>query len=48
MERAAQAGFVDRIIRPEDARREIAGALALLAERPDRDLPPRFHPNIPL
>jgi acetyl-CoA carboxylase carboxyltransferase component len=48
MERAAQAGFVDRIIRPEDTRRELAGALALLAERPDRDLPPRHHPNVPL
>jgi acetyl-CoA carboxylase carboxyltransferase component len=48
MERAAQVGFVDRVIRPADVRQELAAALALLSNRPDRDWPPRHHPNMPL
>ncbi|MEZ4426615.1 MAG: acyl-CoA carboxylase subunit beta [Nannocystaceae bacterium] len=45
--KAAELGFIDRVIRPEDTRREIARSFALLANK-RRDNPPRKHGNIPL
>jgi acetyl-CoA carboxylase carboxyltransferase component len=48
MERAAEAGFVDAVIHPKDTRRELAKILRTLTPRPDRRIPPRFHPNVPM
>ncbi|HHO53351.1 MAG TPA: methylmalonyl-CoA carboxyltransferase, partial [Deltaproteobacteria bacterium] len=45
--RAAELGFVDAILRPEDTRRVVIEALATLEHKRD-DLPPKKHSNIPL
>ena len=45
---AAQEGYVDRVIRPEQTRAELTRALSTLAHSPLRDLPPRKLPNTPL
>jgi acetyl-CoA carboxylase carboxyltransferase component len=44
---AAERGFVDAVIDPAKTRREIAGALAMLADKRER-LPARKHDNSPL
>ena len=44
---AAERGFVDAVIDPAETRREIAGALAILADKRER-LPARKHDNSPL
>ncbi len=46
---AAAEGVVDRVIRPEQTRAELARALGVLGRgRIRRDLPPRHLPNMPL
>ncbi len=45
--KAAELGFVDRIVRPEDTRRVLAESFALLADK-RQDNPPRKHGNLPL
>jgi propionyl-CoA carboxylase beta chain len=44
---AAERGFVDAVIDPAETRREIAGALAMLADKRER-IPARKHDNSPL
>ncbi len=44
---AAERGYVDAVIDPADTRREIAAALAMLADKRER-LPRRRHGNTPL
>ncbi|KKQ49271.1 MAG: Carboxyl transferase [candidate division TM6 bacterium GW2011_GWF2_38_10] len=44
---AAQAGYIDAIIKPSDTRKFIIDALAITASKIDRQLP-RKHGNIPL
>ncbi|MFZ9017742.1 MAG: carboxyl transferase domain-containing protein, partial [Ilumatobacteraceae bacterium] len=44
---AAERGYVDAVIDPADTRREIAAALAMLADKRER-LPRRKHGNTPL
>lgn len=44
---AAERGFIDAVIDPADTRREIAAALAVLADKRER-LAPRAHDNTPL
>jgi propionyl-CoA carboxylase beta chain len=43
---AAERGSIDRVIDPADTRREVAGALAMLATKQEH-LPPRGHDNLP-
>ncbi len=45
--RAAELGFIDAVIRPEDTRKVLAGAFATLENKRDQN-PPRKHGNIPL
>ena len=45
--RAAELGFIDRIIMPEDTRRNVASAFAMLDGKRKTN-PPRKHGNIPL
>ncbi|RMG96585.1 MAG: acyl-CoA carboxylase subunit beta [Deltaproteobacteria bacterium] len=45
--KAAELGFIDRIVRPEDTRRVLVESFALLADK-RQDNPPRKHGNIPL
>jgi propionyl-CoA carboxylase beta chain len=45
--RAAELGYVDEVIRPEDTRPRLIGALEMLRHKRDRN-PPRKHGNIPL
>ena len=45
--KAAELGFIDRVIRPEDTRRVVANAFAMLANK-RQDNPKRKHGNIPL
>ena len=44
---AAERGYVDAVIHPADTRREIAGALEMLANKREH-LPRRKHGNTPL
>ena len=44
---AAQHGYVDEVILPEETRRKILGAFTMLAGK-DRKLPAKKHGNIPL
>jgi len=44
---AAERGYVDAVIAPSDTRREVAAALALLADKREL-LPARHHDNLPL
>ncbi len=44
---AAERGYVDAVIDPADTRREVAGALEMLADKRER-LPRRKHGNTPL
>jgi acetyl-CoA carboxylase carboxyltransferase component len=44
---AAERGYVDAVIAPADTRREIAAALAVLADKREL-LPARHHDNLPL
>ncbi len=45
---AAEAGFVDRVIRPEQTRLELHRTLSSLTNRPRRNMPPRRAINTPL
>jgi propionyl-CoA carboxylase beta chain len=45
--RAAELGFVDAVIRPEDTRKVLIDAFATLENKRD-DSPPKKHGNIPL
>nr|AHN85650.1 Phn1 [Nannocystis pusilla] len=45
--KAAELGFIDKIIRPEETRREIARSLALMGNKRQEN-PRRKHGNIPL
>lgn len=45
--KAAELGYIDRVIRPEDTRRCIANALAMLANKRQEN-PRKKHGNIPL
>ena len=45
--KAAELGYVDAIIRPEDTRPELIGALRMLRNKRDQN-PPKKHGNIPL
>ena len=45
--RAAELGFVDAVIRPEDTRRILIEAYATLENKRDQN-PPKKHGNIPL
>ena len=45
--KAAELGFVDRVIRPEDTRRELAASFDMLRNKRQEN-PPRKHGNIPL
>ncbi|UCE86016.1 MAG: acyl-CoA carboxylase subunit beta [Deltaproteobacteria bacterium] len=45
--KAAELGYIDDVIRPEETRPRIIGALELLANKRD-DNPPKKHGNIPL
>ena len=45
--KAAELGYIDDVIRPEETRLRIAGALELLASKRDSN-PPKKHGNIPL
>jgi len=45
--KAAELGFIDRVIRPEHTRRELVSALALLRNK-RQDNPRKKHGNIPL
>jgi len=44
---AAERGYVDAVIEPGETRREVAAALAMLADKRET-LPPRKHANTPL
>jgi propionyl-CoA carboxylase beta chain len=44
---AAERGYVDLVINPEETRREISSALAMLRDKRER-LIPRKHDNTPL
>jgi propionyl-CoA carboxylase beta chain len=45
--KAAELGFIDQVIRPEDTRRRVAESLRMLAGK-RQDNPRRKHGNIPL
>jgi propionyl-CoA carboxylase beta chain len=45
--KAAELGYVDAIVQPEDTRPQLIGALEMLADKRDRN-PPKKHGNIPL
>jgi propionyl-CoA carboxylase beta chain len=45
--KAAELGYIDEIIRPEDTRPRLIAALEMLANKRDRN-PPKKHGNIPL
>jgi propionyl-CoA carboxylase beta chain len=45
--KAAELGYVDEIIQPEDTRPRLIGALEMLRNKRDRN-PPKKHGNIPL
>ena len=45
--KAAELGYIDRVIHPKDTRREIASALRMLRNKRDTN-PPKKHGNIPL
>jgi propionyl-CoA carboxylase beta chain len=45
--KAAELGYIDEIIRPEDTRPRLIGALEMLANKRDKN-PPKKHGNIPL
>jgi propionyl-CoA carboxylase beta chain len=45
--KAAELGYIDEIIQPEDTRPRLIGALAMLQNKRDRN-PPKKHGNIPL
>jgi propionyl-CoA carboxylase beta chain len=45
--KAAELGYIDRVIRPEDTRKELAQALRMCRNKRDTN-PPRKHGNIPL
>jgi propionyl-CoA carboxylase beta chain len=45
--KAAELGYIDEVIRPEDTRRKIIQSLEMLANKRD-SLPPKKHGNIPL
>ena len=45
--RAAERGFVDEVIFPEETRKKLIGAYAML-ENKVRNLPRKKHGNIPL
>jgi propionyl-CoA carboxylase beta chain len=45
--KAAELGYIDEIIQPEDTRPRLIGALELLANKRDKN-PPKKHGNIPL
>ena len=45
--KAAELGYIDDVIRPEDTRPRLIGALEMLANKRDRN-PPKKHGNIPL
>ena len=44
---AAERGFIDAVVEPEDTRREVAAALAVLDDKRER-IQPRSHDNTPL
>jgi acetyl-CoA carboxylase carboxyltransferase component len=44
---AAERGYVDAVINPEETRREVAAALVMLRDKRER-LAPRKHDNTPL
>ena len=48
LDAAVESGIIDELIHPRDTRRRLAAALAMLGGMPRRELPDRFHPNIPL
>ena len=45
--KAAELGYVDEVIRPEETRPRIIGSLEMLANKRDAN-PPKKHGNIPL
>ncbi len=45
--KAAELGYIDEVIAPEDTRPRLIGALEMLANKRDRN-PPKKHGNIPL
>ena len=45
--KAAELGYIDEVIRPEDTRPRLIAALAMLANKRDKN-PPKKHGNIPL
>ncbi len=45
--KAAELGYIDEVIHPEDTRPRLIGALAMLENKRDRN-PPKKHGNIPL
>jgi len=45
--KAAELGYIDEIIRPEDTRPRLIAALEMLANKRDKN-PPKKHGNIPL
>jgi propionyl-CoA carboxylase beta chain len=45
--KAAELGYIDEVIRPEDTRRKIIQSLEMLVNKRD-SLPPKKHGNIPL
>jgi propionyl-CoA carboxylase beta chain len=44
---AAERGYVDAVINPEETRREVSAALVMLRDKRER-LAPRKHDNTPL
>ena len=44
---AAERGYVDEVIRPEETRRKVLSAFEMLAEK-KKSLPAKKHGNIPL
>jgi propionyl-CoA carboxylase beta chain len=45
--KAAELGYIDEVISPEDTRPRLIDALAMLANKRDKN-PPKKHGNIPL
>jgi propionyl-CoA carboxylase beta chain len=45
--KAAELGYIDEVIQPEDTRPRLIGALEMLQNKRDRN-PPKKHGNIPL
>jgi propionyl-CoA carboxylase beta chain len=48
LDAAVESGIIDEVIHPRDTRRRLVSALAMLERMPRRELPNRFHSNIPL